>query len=113
MAKQEMPTYLSLLFRARRPLDPLTAPFTPCYKNRPVEPMIDQHRAGKSGEGLLGQVTKEEGEKWLETLFENPGDVKDPETGKVDPKAAKEQFQKRAHKQKIKEHLLAQKALVK
>ena len=45
VAKQDMPIYLSLLFRARRPLEPLKALHTPKYGNRPLEPLIDQHHA--------------------------------------------------------------------
>jgi hypothetical protein len=41
VAKPEMPVYLSLLFRARRPLDPLPALHKAKYGNRPLEPLID------------------------------------------------------------------------
>lgn len=43
VAKEEMPEYLSNLFRARRPLDPCEAITRPRYK--PLNPLIDGHRS--------------------------------------------------------------------
>ena len=100
VAKQEMPTYLSLLFRARRPLDPLRAPHIPVYANRPIEPLIDSHHAGASN-GLLGNVSKEAGEGWLRAIFEEPSQKEEGDR-EGDLAETKEQSCKRVQKLKIK-----------
>ncbi len=108
VAKQEMPTYLSLLFRARRPLDPLRQVHRPVYDNRPLQPLIDCHHALGSPEGLLGHVSQERGEGWLKATFEEQtAPVEQPEA-----RETKEAAAKRAQKAKIKQHLLEQKQAV-
>ena len=51
--------HLQLLFRARRPIEPLRALHKPVYDNRPLQPLIDTHHACGTREGLLGHVDKE------------------------------------------------------
>lgn len=105
VAKQEMPTYLSLLFRARRPLDTVRQLHKPVYSNRPQQPLIDCHRAMGEADGHYGHVTKDAGEGWLKAVFEE----ETPAAQGVDAGESKEEKQKRAQKAKIKEHLVAQK----
>jgi hypothetical protein len=47
------------------------------YKNRPLQPIVDQYHAGDIYKGLLGEVNAEQGQKWLTELFEDkkPVDV--------------------------------------
>jgi hypothetical protein len=87
-----MPPHLALLFRARRPIEPLRALHAPVYDNRPLQPLIDTHHAYGTQDGLLGHVDKEQGEAWLQAVFE---DIKPSES--VDKKAneSKEETKKR------------------
>ncbi len=71
VAKQDLDPHLSYLFRAKRPIEPLRALHTPVYKNRPLLPLIDHLHAGGIQKDLLGSVTREQGEKWVNAVFEN------------------------------------------
>ena len=78
VARQDiMPTHLSYLFRAKRPIEPCRALHSAVYKNRPLQPIVDQYHAGDIYKGLLGEVNAEKGQKWLTELFEDkkPVDV--------------------------------------
>ena len=71
-AQEGMPPYISLLFRARRPIEPLRALHKPVYENRPLQPLLDQPHTLGTKDGLLGHVEKEQGEAWLDAVFEDP-----------------------------------------
>lgn len=113
VAKPEMPVYLSLLFRARRPLDPLPALHKAKYDTRPLEPLIDQHHAIGSQQGLLGCVSKENGEGWLKAIFEDRTGKEGEDEEGLKNSECKEQRLKRVQKQKIKKNLADLKVLTK
>ena len=58
-AQEGMPPYISLLFRARRPIEPLRALHKPVYDNKPLQPLLDQPHTLGTKNGLLGHVEKE------------------------------------------------------
>lgn len=113
VAKPEMPIYLSLLFRARRPLDPLPALHKSKYNKRPLQPLIDQHHALGTEQGLLGSVSKDSGEGWLKAIFEDRTDKDGQDEEGLKNSESKEQRLKRVQKQKIKKNLADLKLLTK
>jgi hypothetical protein len=103
VAKQDLLPHLSYLFRAKRPIEPLRALHTPVYKNRPLLPLIDHLHANGNQKELMGSVTREEGEKWINAVFE---DRRPEELQTVQASESKQDAKKRVQKQKIKKNLL-------
>lgn len=104
MKEKDVPAHLSYLFRAKPPMVTLRALHKPVYKNRPQQPLIDVHHAQGELQGLLGKVSADQGEKWLNEVFEDKKPAEITENKQSETKA---ESRKRIQKAKIKENLLS------